>query len=179
MSKYRRDRSAGSTYFFTVNTSQRGPTGPLVANIRLLKSVLRKVVKAHPVVIEAMVVLPDHIHCLWVMPKDDSDYSKRWLLIKSGFSRSMPIDAEIRSQSRLKRGERGIWQRRFWEHRIRDDTDYRNHLDYIHFNPVKHGYCQKVIQWPYSNFHKFVRLGVYSTDWGVDPDMSDGTGEIE
>ena len=114
MPNYRRDRSAGSTYFFTVNTVQRGPTGPLVVNIGLLKTVLRKVVKDHPVVIEAMVVLPDHIHCLWAMPKDDSDYAKRWSLVKGGFSRSLSKNTENRSQSRIRRGERGVWQRRFW-----------------------------------------------------------------
>jgi putative transposase len=114
---------------------------------------------------DAVVVLPDHLHCIWSLPDGDADYSTRWGLIKAHFSRGVE-HGERRSASRIKRGERGIWQRRFWEHCLRDDGDYARHVDYIHWNPVKHGYVQRVADWPHSSLHRHVARGVYAADWG-------------
>jgi putative transposase len=113
---------------------------------------------------EAIVILPDHLHCIWTLSEGDDDFSTRWRQIKAAFSRQLP-KTERHSQSRLNKGERGIWQRRFWEHAIRGDADYQRHVDYIHYNPVKHGYVTRVVDWPYSSFHRFVRLGVYPSGW--------------
>jgi len=111
------------------------------------------------------VVLPEHFHCVLELPHGDTDYPTRLRLIKIGFSKSLP-KTERRSAVRIKRGERGIWQRRYWEHLIRDEADYRAHLDYIHYNPVKHGWAKQVKDWPYSTFHRWVRQGVYPLEWG-------------
>ena len=114
---------------------------------------------------DAVVILPDHLHCVWRLPDGDADYSTRWSLIKATFSRSL-ARGERRSASRIKRGERGIWQRRFWEHCLRDENDYARHVDYIHWNPVKHGHVDRATDWAYSSFHRYVARGVYASDWG-------------
>ena len=170
MPQYRRAKTKGAAYFFTVNCLQRGQAGILTDNIDLLRNSFRKVKLDHPFTVDAIVILPDHLHCIWTMPENDADFSKRWSLIKGNFSRTLPMEkSEAISKSRKLRSERGIWQRRFWEHQIRDDFDYKNHMDYIHFNPVKHGYCERVGQWPFSSFHKLVRDGVYPPDWSDEP----------
>jgi putative transposase len=110
------------------------------------------------------VVLPEHLHCIIELPAVDADFATRWRLIKTGFSKAIP-NTERRSAVRLNRGERGIWQRRFWEHLIRDEADYQAHMDYLHFNPVKHGHVVRVRDWPYSTFHRLVAKGVYPLDW--------------
>ncbi len=112
-----------------------------------------------------MVVLPEHLHCIWTLPPGDADYKARWALIKAGFSRTLP-GGEYRSDSRRKRGECGLWQRRYWEHVIRDERDFERHVDYIHWNPVKHGWVTRVRDWPYSSFHRYVRGGILPPDWG-------------
>ncbi len=119
----------------------------------------------HPFEIHGWVVLPEHFHCVLELPPDDADYATRLRSIKIGFSKLLP-KTERRSAVRVRRGERGIWQRRYWEHLIRDEADYRAHLDYIHYNPVKHGWVKQVKDWPYSTFHHWVRRGVYPLDWG-------------
>ncbi len=179
MPEYRRTDTQGASYFFTVNCLMRGKDGILIQNIELLRSVIRKVKADHPFTIDAMVVLPDHLHCIWTLPEGDADYSMRWSLIKANFSRGLPLTSERLSESRQKRGERGVWQRRYWEHQIRDQRDFQNHVDYIHFNPVKHGYCERVRDWQYSSFHKFVKDGVYSVDWGGEPGDIGVAGEFE
>jgi REP-associated tyrosine transposase len=121
-----------------------------------------------PFRMEAIVVLPDHLHCLWTLPPADADFSTRWKRIKALFSAGVPR-TEPRSASRIAKGERGVWQRRFWEHTVRDDEDWRRHVDYIHYNPVKHGYAARVADWPYSSFHRYVRVGAYPRDWGGGP----------
>jgi putative transposase len=119
------------------------------------------------------VVLPDHLHAIWPLPEDDHAYSARWQAIKTAFSKEIPA-GEIRSTSRQDKGERGIWQRRFWEHTIRDDRDYATHVDYIHFNPVKHGLVENAADWPYSSFHRAVAAGMYPADWaGISKDLID------
>jgi putative transposase len=164
MTDYRRCRVPGGTFFFTVNLADRH-RGLLTEHIETLRNAFRDVRNAHPFTIRAVVVLPEHIHCLWELPSGDSDYSTRWRQIKSAFSRALPKVEHI-SASRARKNERGIWQRRFWEHTIRNDADYAAHFDYIHFNPVKHGWVKRVRDWPYSSFHRYVRLGVYPLDWG-------------
>jgi len=164
MTNYRRYRLKGGYYFFTVALAER--RGRLLTeNIQGLRTAFREVKDAHPFTMEAVVILPDHLHCIWTLPEGDDDFSTRWRQIKAAFSRQLP-KTERRSKSRLNKGERGIWQRRFWEHAIRDELDYQRHVDYIHYNPVKHGYVTRVADWRYSSFHRFVRLGVYPSDWG-------------
>ena len=164
MPEYRRIWVPGGTYFFTVNLLERQSNNLLVRNIGLLREVVRKVRSNHQFEIHGWVVLPDHIHCIMSLPNGDSDFALRWRLIKSGFSKQLPKNERL-SKSRIKRGERGIWQRRYWEHMIRDQSDFNAHMDYIHINPVKHGFVSQVRDWPYSTFHKLVEQGVYNLDW--------------
>ncbi len=164
MTNYRRYRIKGGTCFFTVNLLNRR-SDLLIKHIQLLRDALLTVKIHHPFTIDAMTVLPDHLHCIFTLPEYDNDYSLRWRQIKSEFSRHIP-KIEPRSQSRMNKHERGIWQRRFWEHVIRDEQDFRTHVNYIHFNPVKHGLVDQVMKWPYSSFHKCVARGIYPQDWG-------------
>ena len=163
MTNYRRYRLKGGCYFFTVALAERR-SRLLTENIQGLRTAFREVKQAHLFKMEAIVILPDHLHCIWTLSEGDDDFSTRWRQVKAAFSRQLP-KTERRSQSRLNKGERGIWQRRFWEHAIRDEVDHQRHVDYIHYNPVKHGYVTRVVDWPYSSFHRFVRLGVYPSDW--------------
>ncbi len=173
MPNYRRVWCPGGTYFFTVNLLQRQGNDLLIKHIDLLRVAVASVKKAHPFVIHGWVVLPDHLHCVIELPHDDVDFATRWWLIKMGFSKGLPR-TEKRSVVRLRRGERGIWQRRYWEHLIRDEKDFSAHMDYVHINPVKHGLVKAVADWPYSTFHRLVAQGVYPLDWaGGDEEMID------
>jgi len=177
MTNYRRNHIAGATYFFTVNLVER-PQGLLVEYIESLRHAHHAVQARHPFAIEAMVVLPGHLHAIWTLPVGDAGYALRWRLIKTTFSRSVPA-GERRSLSRQEKGERGIWQRRYWEHTIRDELDYQRHVDYIHFNPVKHGLVTAVRDWPYSSFHRYVKQEVLPDDWsGIADFTEDGFGEM-
>jgi len=134
-----------------------------------LREGIQEVRKTLPFTIEAWILLPDHLHTIWTLPENDDNFASRWAIIKRGVSErcgSLDGDEENNSDSRGKRGERLIWQRRFWDHLIRDDTDFQRHLDYLHWNPMKHGYVKRVLDWPYSTFHRFVKKGVYPADWG-------------
>jgi putative transposase len=122
------------------------------------------------------VILPDHLHCIWTLPPEDTDFLTRWGLKKGQFSRGIEKRESI-SRSRSTRGERGIWQRRFWEHLIRDDEDFNRHIDYIHWNPVKHGWAKHVADWPYSSFHHYVRRGLYPANWGAEIGLEIEAGE--
>ncbi|WP_295402035.1 transposase [uncultured Thiocystis sp.] len=173
--RYRRAYHAGATYFFTVNLADRS-LRLLVDHIDALRDAVRHVRRDHPFNIIAWVVLPDHLHAIWQLPDGDADFSTRWALIKANFSRRVPTGERIRD-SRRQKGERGIWQRRFWEHLIRDDRDLQIHVDYIHFNPVKHGHARRVIDWEYSTFHHYVRLGWVTADWGCDDGFDGDFGE--
>ena len=135
-------------------------------HIDALREAVRETRRQRPFHIDAWVVLPDHLHCVWTLPSGDDDFSNRWKAIKIRFVQALP-QTERRSKVRMAKGERGIWQRRFWEHLIRDEKDYANHVDYIHYNPVKHGHVSRVIDWPYSTFHGYLRNGVYNQDWGT------------
>lgn len=166
MPEYRRMWVPGGTYFFTVTLLERHGNSLLTRHVDLLRSAVCSVRRRHPFRIQAWVVLPDHLHCIVELPADDSDYAMRWMLIKQTFAKAIP-KTEYRNDARVRREERGIWQRRYWEHVIRDDDDWRGHLDYIHYNPVKHGYVQRVCDWPYSSFHRFARQGLYPQDWAA------------
>ncbi len=176
MTNYRRIYTPEASWFFTVNLLERDNNPLLIENINLLRSAFRKVKERHPFSIEAIVILPDHLHCIWTLPKNDTDYSTRWNLLKGAFSRSL-AKGESLSKSRVKRRERGIWQRRFWEHMLRDENDFNRHLDYIHWNPVKHGYASNVVDWPHSSFHKYVKMDWYPENWGSQDKIDFETGE--
>ncbi|MFN5274938.1 MAG: REP-associated tyrosine transposase [Planctomycetota bacterium] len=169
MSNYLRYYVPGGTYFFTVNTYRRYPFFRNETAIELLRNSWLNIQKEQPFTNIASVLLPDHFHCLWSLPTDDDDFSTRIKRIKDGFTNAwlagggyeLPV-----SESKRKNGNRGIWQPRFWEHWIRDLRDLENHFDYIHYNPTKHGYCQRPADWPYSTIHKYIKMGHYHEDWG-------------
>ncbi|MBE9561513.1 MAG: transposase [Proteobacteria bacterium] len=169
MSNYIRYRVSGGCYFFTVNLLERKQK-LLTENIELLRHTFRKTKQQHPFKIDAIVILPEHLHCILTLPPNDNDFSGRWRMIKKIFSKQLP-KTEYLSNTRIKRNERGIWQRRFWEHIIRDQQDYQQHIDYIHYNPVKHGWVTKVIDWKYSSFHLFLQRNIYSSDCGTNVAM--------
>ena len=176
MTDYRRNFVAGGCFFFTVNLAERRQQ-LLTQHVDALRIALRETRRRHPFTIEAMVVLPDHLHTVWTLPARDAGFAMRWQLIKSAFSRSLPTSERI-SDSRAAKGERGIWQRRYWEHTIRDENDFARHIDYIHINPVKHKLVPRVRDWPYSSFHRMVKLGIYPEDWAGDVSGGDdGFGE--
>ena len=164
---YRRIFSEGGTYFFTLVTHQRQPIFSEITAITLLRESFQYTLKSLPFTVVASVIMPDHLHFIWTLPPEDCNFSTRWRLIKSHFSRywckNLP-GSEI--TSRAKKGEREIWQRRFWEHLIRDETDLCRHIDYIHYNPVKHGLVNSPSDWKYSSFTKYVKQGYYPTNWG-------------
>jgi putative transposase len=163
MTDYRRNRVPGGTYFFTVNLLDRR-SDLLVREVDTFREAVRRVRAKAPFHIDAWVVLPEHMHCMWTLPEGDTNFSARWQAIKTDFSRHITV-GEPRSASRASKGERGIWQRRFWEHTILDDRDYGAHLDYVHFNPVKHGLVTQAACWPYSSFHRCVAKGYYPPAW--------------
>jgi putative transposase len=171
MTSYRRSKVAGGSYFFTLSLAERRST-LLVERIDLLREAIRTVRARHPFEIDAMVVLPDHLHCIWTLPENDSDYATRWSLIKGNFSRAVE-PGERRRKSRIARRERGIWQRRFWEHAIRDETDYNNHVAYIHINPVKHGHVARAVAWPHSSIHRHIEKGLCDPGWAAEPFVLD------
>jgi len=162
MPDYRRNRVPGATYFFTTNLWDRR-SGLLVTQIEALREAVRGVRRQLPFRIDAWVVLPDHMHCLWTLPEGDSDFPARWRRIKAAFSRTLPDPR--RSPVKSRKGERGIWQRGYWEHTIRDDRDYAAHMDYIHFNPVKHGLVESPGDWLYSSLRRCVAVGLYPPEW--------------
>jgi putative transposase len=164
MTQYRRNYLPGGTFFFTVALAER-PSRLLVEHIELLRNAVRYTRTRHPFEIVAWVVLPEHLHAVWTLPAGDYNYPTRWRLIKTVFSRALP-SIERRSRSRRAKSERGIWQRRYWEHTVHDLADLDRHIDYVHFNPVKHGLVSRVRDWPYSTFHGHVKRGHYPADWG-------------
>jgi putative transposase len=176
MTRYRRIRVEGGLFFFTVTLADRS-SRLLIAEIDRLRRMYASVQREHPFETIAICILPDHLHAIWSLPEGDPDYSLRWSLIKSGFSRGLALSTKP-SESKLRKRERGIWQRRYWEHAIRNDKDLGRHIDYIHFNPVKHRLVPQVADWPYSSFHKYVERGDLPIDWGGDMrDEPGGFGE--
>ena len=173
MPNYIRSKTPGATWFFTVNLLQRQGNDLLVRHIDRLRQCVAEEKARRPFQILAWVVLPEHMHWLWRLPADDADFSTRRRRIKTAFSKGLPA-TEYRSPVRLAKGERGIWQRRFWEHQIRDQEDLARHMDYIHFNPVKHGWCAAPANWPHSSFLQHVEKRHYTRNWaaGGDIDMA-------
>lgn len=169
MPEYRRSKEPGGTYFFTVITFDRLPILTSPESMEIFKSAWKQVNDRHPFKTLAVCLLPDHIHAIWELPEGDPDYSMRWKEIKRiyshGYLERIGIGGEC-NESRIKRKEVGIWQRRFWEHTFTDEDDLNSHIDYIHYNPVKHGLVKCVADWKWSSFHRYVRLGVYPFDWG-------------
>lgn len=170
MSRYRRANAPAATYFFTVVTYRR--RGFLCdPDVRAaVRDAIMKVRNQHPFRIDAWVLLPDHLHTLWTLPPDDADFAVRWQQIK----RLVTLRCGERlhcvawmNESKTKHRESTLWQRRYWEHQIRDETDFERHMDYLHFNPVKHGLVERVVDWPYSSFHRHVEAGVYREDWAI------------
>jgi len=173
--RYRRARTKGGTYFFTVVTHNRREFLCTPENVALLRSVCKNVMVSHPFAIDAMVIMPDHIHALWTLPEGDDNYAIRWSLIKGGFTRSCgEICKGELSVSRIARKQQGVWQHRFWEHEIRDEEDFERHADYIHYNPVKHSIAKTPADWEYSSFQRYVREGIYPADWGSGEEMKFG-----
>ncbi len=164
--QYKRAHVKGGTYFFTL-TLQNRKLSILTDYFSQLRDSFNKVKSNHPFILDAMVVLPEHLHVLMTLPENDSEYAKRLLLIKAGFSRQLPKFENI-SESRAKKGERGIWQRRYWEHCIRDENDFHRHVDYIHYNPVKHGYVDRPTGWHYSTIHRYIVNGILDSSWGAE-----------
>lgn len=162
VTNYRRIHIPGATCFFTVNLADRH-AALLVEHIGALRQAFRYTQTRHPFAIDAIVVLPDHLHAVWTLPANDTDYPTRWRLIKTMFSRAVTTPA-FRRESHIKKGERNLWQRRYWEHAIRDDKDLHHHIDYVHYNPVKHGHVQRTSDWPYSSFHRYAKQGILPPD---------------
>jgi putative transposase len=169
MPDYRRNRVAGGTYFFTVNLANRR-SDLLVREIETRRAAIRAVRVATPFHIDAWVILPDHMHCIWTLPEHDADSSGRWWDLKVRFSKALPNVESMRPEMAARYG-RGIWRKRFWEHTIREECDYRVHMDYVHFNPVKHRLAAHPAVWPYSTFRKCVALGLYDPAW-ASPDKA-------
>ncbi|KAA6186000.1 transposase [Thiohalocapsa marina] len=175
MSRYRRVTAAGACYFFTVVTERRRPLLTDEAPRRWLREAIAATRSDYPFAIDAWVLLPDHLHCIWTLPDGDADFSTHWRLIKRRFSQRANVllhRDDWMSPSKRKHRESTIWQRRFWEHCIRNEGDYGAHMDYIHFNPVKHGLVTRVADWPYSTFHRLVAAGVYPPDWAFAPEAA-------
>jgi putative transposase len=168
MRYYRRADVAGATYFFTLVTEQRRPLFHEPQAVVLLLEAVAKVRSRYPFTIDAYVILPDHLHILWTLPEGDANFSTRWRLIKEAFTRAYIKTHHLppRSESRRAKGEQAIWQRRFWEHAIRDEADFTAHLHYIHYNPVKHGLVAAARDWPHSTFSDWVARGAYDATWG-------------
>lgn len=174
MSWYRRQKIQGGMFFFTLALADR-QAGLLVDRIDLFRRSYRLIRRKWPFETVAICVLPDHVHAIWTLPEGDADYATRWRLIKNGFSRGCGVGQQ--RASLIKKGEKGIWQRRYWEHEIRNERDLRHHIDYIHYNPVKHGYVKQVVDWPYSSFHHYVATGRLPLDWGGGVDWAGVFGE--
>jgi putative transposase len=174
MVRYRRNFVPGGTFFFTVTLNDRRSSA-LVDHADELRSAFRVARAERPFTVDAIVILPDHLHVIMTLPEDDSDFSGRWRRIKSVFTHRLAASGV--PIARNDRGEFALWQRRFWEHTIRDDADFERCADYIHFNPVKHGLVASPIDWPYSSLHRYVRVGILPADWGRVGEITGNFGE--
>ena len=173
MSQYKRFYQSGGNYFFTLVAYDRRPIFANSENVKHFKIAINKVKKKYPFSLNAIVILPDHLHCLWKLPENDGDFSTRWRLIKRYFSMEMQTSINHRK-------EKEVWQRRFWEHIIRNENDWQKHMDYIHYNPVKHGLVKSPKDWKDSSFNYWVDKGIYEKDWGsIEPTTIAGMKETE
>ncbi|MDP1610583.1 MAG: transposase [Sulfuritalea sp.] len=175
--KYRRAFSPGGSFFFTVVTEKRRPLFASAESVGILRMAFRTVRSARPFEVDAMVVLPDHLHCIWTLPSGDADFAIRWRLIKTWFTKH--CDPTLRTEpnrARSAKREQALWQHRYWEHMLRDEADFSRHIEYIHFNPVKHGFVSSAMEWPYSSLRRYVEAGVYLPDWGRGSMDTEGVG---
>ena len=182
MPNYRRAYTAGATYFFTVVTHQRQRFLCDEHVRRALHDGIEWVRESHPFIIDAWVLLPDHIHAVWTLPENDADFGVRWGKIKRYITQQCGerlYQSERASDGKILRHESTLWQRRFWEHFIRDEVDFERCINYAHYNPVKHGLVKRVVDWEYSTFHRYVKQGVYPENWGwvITDEQNDGWGE--
>lgn len=178
--QYRRVYIPGGTYFFTVVTYNRYPIFKSAKAVNLLRESFSYTMKRFAFTVVASVILPDHLHFIWTLPPDSSDFSTRWRLIKSYFSRNWPRSyGDLQNPSHALKGEKEIWQRRFWEHLIQDENDLQRHIEYIHLNPVKHGYTSSPSFWEYSSFSKYVQDGFHEPDWGSNLEIWEGIKGME
>ena len=170
MARYRRARVAGGTYFFTVVTERRQRVLVLPEVRVALRAAIENVRLTRPFEINGWVLLPDHLHAIWTLPPDDADFATRWRLIKSHVTRQCAFlfSPEFHTLRRSAKHCGTLWQHRYWEHLLRDEADLRTHLDYLHWNPVKHALARRVADWPWSSFHRYVAHGAYPPDWGLD-----------
>jgi putative transposase len=177
MADYRRNYVAGGTFFFTLVVHERHPLFSSALARRLLRESIQRVHRNYPFELFAICLLPDHLHTVWILPPDDRNYPTRLRRIKEEFTAGWVEQGDWEgnvSPSRSKKGERGIWQRRYWEHTVRDEDDLERCVDYVHWNPRKHGLVRRVQDWPWSTFHRFVRLGQYGIHWGGTDPCLDG-----
>jgi putative transposase len=187
--QYRRAFLLGGTFFFTVVTANRKPIFAEQKNVVTLREAFCRIRVKRPFELDAVVVLPDHLHCIWTLPPGDSYFPTRWRLIKTWFTKrcnlpasgyatlTRPTYRSIRTEERrISDAGQAVWQNRYWEHVLRDETDYRRHVEYIHYNPVKHGYVKTPLDWPHSSFFRYVEAGTYSRDWGGDVREFEGIG---
>lgn len=168
MPEYRRWRELGRTYFFTVVTHERRALFSDTRAVSILRRAFAEIRANHPFEVDAAVILPDHLHCIWTLPQSDDNFSMRWRQIKREFTVQFLAAGGAEgaiSSSRRAQSERGVWQRRYWEHVVRDEADYQAHVEYIHYNPVKHGLVACPHAWPHSSFDTWVKRGVYDSDW--------------
>ncbi len=175
--RYRRAFIPGGSFFFTVVTEQRRPVLATAEAVGVLRQAFRTVRSKHPFKVDAMVVLPDHLHCIWTLPPNDADFATRWRLVKTWFTKH--CDPALRAASGLAREvkrEQALWQHRYWEHLLRDEADFVRHVEYIHYNPVKHGHTSTPLDWPYSSFRRYVEAGVFQADWGGGEMKFEGVG---
>jgi len=164
MVHYRRDYTPGGTYFFTLALRNR-QANYLTEHITSLGHAFRETKEKLHFTTYAITILPEHLHAIWILPDNDCDYSKRWRMIKGIFTKALLKKGVLLRHNA--RGDYHLWQRRFWEHRIKDEDDLQKHCDYIHYNPVKHGLVVQPIGWPYSSVHRFITQGIIPRDWGV------------
>lgn len=169
MSTYRRTNITGTTYFFTVVTFRRQAFLCDKPVRNALRNAVLETRAVHPFTVDGWVLLPDHLHCIWTLPPGDAAFGKRWAMIKRAVTKACGaslVREEWMNNSMRRRNESTSWQRRFWEHAIRDEADFAKHMDYVHYNPVKHGLVQQVKDWPFSTFHRYVKAGFYPENWG-------------
>ncbi len=165
--QYRRIYVPGSTYFFTIVTERRRKIFTDDVNVDILRQAFRNTMKKRPFTIDAVVILPDHLHCIWTLPPNDSDFSTRWRLIKTWFTKHSNYKNQLpANESRIKKREQSIWQHRYWEHLLRNELDFEQHINYIHYNPVKHGYVTNPSDWKHSSLHLYIQLNILPANWG-------------
>ena len=166
--RYRRAFIPGGSFFFTLVTEKRRAIFNDERNVDTLRAAFAKIKAQRPFDIDAIVIMPDHLHCIWTLPPHDLDFATRWRLIKTWFTKH--CDPSLRAppnKARQNKQEQAIWQHRYWEHALRDEADFESHVDYIHYNPVKHQHVTAPREWPHSSFHRYVEIGIYPADWAA------------